>query len=132
MKASLHAEGGYFDQPHLGIVAEAGGEYIIPMDGSERSKSMWMDAGQMLGIENRQAAWNPINTMQASGKASTESISGEKTINLNINGNGSLQVTGKGVSKEQVVEVMFENVKEALMSIIRQEIMEEGDLQYEF
>lgn len=132
VKASLHAEGGYFDQPHLGIVAEAGGEYIIPMDGSERSKSMWMDAGQMLGIENRQAAWNPINTMQASGKASTESISGEKTINLNINGNGSLQVTGKGVSKEQVVEVMFENVKEALMSIIRQEIMEEGDLQYEF
>ncbi len=132
VKASLHAEGGYFDQPHLGIVAEAGGEYIIPMDGSERSKSMWMDAGQMLGIENRQVAWNPINTMQAAGKASTESISGEKTINLNINGNGSLQVTGKGVSKEQVVEVMFENVKEALMSIIRQEIMEEGDLQYEF
>lgn len=132
VKASLHAEGGYFDQPHLGIVAEAGGEYIIPMDGSQRSKSMWMDAGQMLGIENRQVAWNPINTMQAAGKASTESIFGEKTINLNINGNGSLQVTGKGVSKEQVVEVMFENVKEALMSIIRQEIMEEGDLQYEF
>ena len=132
VKASLHAEGGYFDQPHLGIVAEAGGEYIIPMDGSERSKSMWMDAGQMLGIESGQAALTSINTMQAAGKASTESISGEKTINLNINGNGSLQVTGGGVSKEQVVEVIFENAKEALTSIIRQEIMEEGDLQYEF
>lgn len=133
VKASLHAQGGYFDQPHLGIVAEAGGEYIIPMDGSQRSKGMWMDAGQMLGIDTGQApAAKPIAAIQTAGKPATGGISSEKTINLNINGNGSLRVTGAGVSKDQVVEVMLANIKETLMSIIWQEITEEGDLQYEF
>ena len=32
---SFHADGGIFDQPHLGIVAEAGTEAIIPLDRSK-------------------------------------------------------------------------------------------------
>ena len=40
-----HALGGYFDQPHYGLIAEAGGEYIIPIDGSNRSIEMWKEAG---------------------------------------------------------------------------------------
>lgn len=133
VKAALHADGGYFEQPHLGIVAEAGGEYIIPMDGSSRSRDMWMDAGKMLGIDGgASAAAQPKAMAGEIGKPVTASSPVEKTINLNINGKGALQVRGGGVSKQQIAEAVFENVKEALMSIIIQEIAEEGEGSYEF
>lgn len=133
VKAALHADGGYFEQPHLGIVAEAGGEYIIPMDGSSRSRDMWMDAGKMLGIDGgASAAAQPKAMAGEIGKPVTASGPVEKTINLNINGKGSLQVRGGGVSKQQIAEAVFENVREALMSIIIREITEEGEGSYEF
>ena len=43
-----------------------------------------------------------------------------------------MKVTGNGVSKEDVVSLILENVKDALMNIVQQEMEEEGDLAYEF
>lgn len=132
--ASLHADGGYFDQPHLGIVAEAGvGEYIIPMDGSDRSKDMWADAGRMLGIDMKPSeSVQPVATTMAAGSPVTGNGSGSRDINLNINGSGSLKVSGGGVSKEQIVNFMLENLRDALLGIIEQEILEEADGVYEY
>lgn len=130
ISAALHAEGGYFDQPHLGVVAEAGGEYIIPMDGSERSVGMWADAGRMLGIANKDfPAVHPIATTQ---KAGQPTVGNEKTIHFNIHGDGKVIVDGSGMTKEQVVDIMLENVRDVLLSIVSQEMMEESDLNYEF
>ena len=39
---------------------------------------------------------------------------------------------GSGVSKEDIVDMIVENAKEAIMNIIQQEIMEEGEGAYEF
>ncbi len=47
---TLHAEGGIFDQPHLGLVAEAGPEAVIPLNGSNNAKSLWQRAGEALGL----------------------------------------------------------------------------------
>jgi phage-related minor tail protein len=44
-----HAAGGIFNSPHLGLVAEAGPEAIIPLNSSQRSFSLWEQAGQALG-----------------------------------------------------------------------------------
>ena len=43
-----------------------------------------------------------------------------------------MKVGSSGMSKEDIVEVLIENVKDVLMGIIQQEILEEGDLSYEF
>ena len=58
--------------------------------------------------------------------------SGDKTITLKVEGGGEMKVTGNGVSKEDVVSLILENVKDALMNIVQQEMEEEGDLAYEF
>ena len=45
-----NALGGIYDTEILTTVAEEGAEAIIPLDGSERGKSLWYQAGQMLGM----------------------------------------------------------------------------------
>ena len=130
-----HAAGGYFDQPHLGMVAEGGvGEYIIPMDGSDRSAGMWQDAGRMLGVDTpARSVIAPINPTPDTGEpAQPQSGSSERTVNVNINGSGSISVSGGGMTKEQVVDLMLERAKEIFMNIVEQEIIEEGVGTYEW
>ena len=57
---------------------------------------------------------------------------GDKTVTLRIEGAGEMKVGGNGVSKDEVVDVLIENMKDVLMGIIQKEILEEGDLAYEF
>ncbi|MDO5391034.1 MAG: phage tail tape measure protein [Eubacteriales bacterium] len=45
-----HAEGGIFDTPHYGVLAEEGPEAYIPLDGSQNAKSIWQEAGEFLGV----------------------------------------------------------------------------------
>ncbi len=58
--------------------------------------------------------------------------SGDKTITLRIEGAGEMKVSGSGTSKEDIVNVLVENMRGVLMDILRQEIMEEGEMSYEF
>lgn len=55
----------------------------------------------------------------------------DRNITLELKGVGELKV-GRGTSKEEVVEIVIEYIRPVLMSILRQEIFEEGDLSYEF
>lgn len=130
-----HADGGIFDEPHLGLVAEAGPEAAIPLDGSDRSLGLWEQAGAALGALPRPqlpagfGAGGFTAPGQASLPAASQAPSGsnEKTININIGGNGTLRVTGGSVDKEAVVEMMMDNFKDVFMQIVEQEIVEEGE-----
>ena len=42
---SAHAEGGVFSRPHLGIVAEAGPEAIVPLSNPRRASQVMQEAG---------------------------------------------------------------------------------------
>lgn len=48
-KPAPHADGGIFSTPHVGLVAEAGPEAIIPLNGSENAMGLWQKAGELLG-----------------------------------------------------------------------------------
>lgn len=138
VSASLHALGGIFDEPHLGIVAEAGPESIIPLDGSDRSLSLFEQTGEMLGVLNSgegksveapvQTANAPQSLSQPVGRPQTS----ERVIRLEIGGQGSINVSGSGVSKEKIVDAMMENLRDVFMNIVQQEIIEEGEGVYEF
>jgi len=48
------AVGGIFDRPHLGMVAEAGAEAVIPLSSGRRDRgvALWKQAGEMLGMNS--------------------------------------------------------------------------------
>lgn len=138
VSASLHALGGIFDEPHLGIVAEAGPESIIPLDGSDRSLSLFEQTGEMLGVLNSgegKSVEAPVQTVNAPHSLSQPVGSpqtSEMVIRLEIGGQGSINVSGSGVSKEKIVDAMMENLRDVFMNIVQQEIIEEGEGAYEF
>lgn len=138
VSASLHALGGIFDEPHLGIVAEAGPESIIPLDGSERSMSLFEQTGEMLGVWNKnegtdvsaptQSLKEPKSTPQPVESPQTS----ERIIKIEIGGQGNISVSGGGISKEKIVDAMMENLREVFMSIVTEEALVGGDAAYEF
>lgn len=50
--ATKHAAGGILSRPHLGLVAEAGPEAIIPLSAARRSRALalWEETGRRLGV----------------------------------------------------------------------------------
>ena len=46
----MHAAGGIFSQPHIGLVAEAGREAIIPLENKARGIPLWQAAGEEMGV----------------------------------------------------------------------------------
>lgn len=56
-KPIAYAKGGIATSPHLGLVAEAGvPEAMIPWDGSSRSKALWQQTGEALGMFGGEAS----------------------------------------------------------------------------
>lgn len=129
--AALHASGGIFNDPHFGMIAEAGyPEAIIPIDGSQNAYGLWQKTGEMLGVVDRPVSVAPGAVPTANGEY-TDRKSEKRVIDLNINGKGSMKIN-TNMSKEDVVAILLENMKESLFKIVEQEIFEEGDLAYEY
>ncbi|TCX51924.1 phage tail tape measure protein [Dehalobacter sp. 14DCB1] len=103
------------------LITGAAGSRVFPSDDTERIISA-------LESNNR-----PIS-VSASPFASDDEQGGEtaaeKTININLNGNGTIK--GSGLSKEEILDALIVYIKPVLLSIIETEIFEEGDLAYEF
>ncbi|MCI6698462.1 MAG: phage tail tape measure protein [Lachnospiraceae bacterium] len=131
---TAHKFGGYFTEPHIGMVAEAGPEWVIPDNGSAESAEMLMEAAQSI-IGSGDITGNSGKVMpdmasylgQAGGASGGKS---EKEITININGSGS--ISASGMSREQVVEVLEENLRPVLLNIVSTEDAEEGMLAYEY
>lgn len=53
LRAKGYATGGILNRPHLGLVAEAGPEAIIPLSSRIRSRALdlWQDTGRRLGVK---------------------------------------------------------------------------------
>ena len=133
--ASLHATGGIFDEPHLGMVAEAGPEAIIPLDGSGNAMELWQEAGKRLGVlEDGPIQIAPPGYSEgknAAGNRQETRVNSNRTIDININGNGSI-TAGKGVSKDDIVQVLMEKVRDVFVNIVTEEALVGGDASYEF
>lgn len=84
----------------------------------------------------------PLNVQPAanaavSGAQNAQSAPGEtvKKIILELVGKGSVEVSGgsgSGMTANDVLEMITDNVKPVLMGILKQEIFEEGQLSYEY
>lgn len=128
-----HASGGIFEEPHYGLVAEAGPEAIIPLDGSDNAMGLWTQAGERLGLMGDDApiASTPDMPLKADTGAGGDSKSTSKEINININGSGNLRVSG-GMTKEDVVAILMEKARDVIEGIVEEDILVEGDGAYEY
>lgn len=60
-KMKAYAEGGIATEPQLALIAEAGhNEYLIPADGSQRSVGLWQQAGEELGVLNKNEGFSSL------------------------------------------------------------------------
>lgn len=71
-----HAVGGLFDRPHLGLVAEAGPEAVIPLSSRmrERGISLWQQAGQYLDVGSRLSRIAEPVTSRLQGSAMMQQV----------------------------------------------------------
>lgn len=113
-------------EPGLALVGENGPE-LVDFGGGERVYTAEDTADMLAG----RGGSDDFYVAPADTEESSEG-GGDKTITLKLEGSGEMKVGSGGMSKEDIVEVLIENVKDVLMGIIQQEILEEGDLSYEF
>lgn len=128
---TAHKFGGYFTEPHIGMVAEAGPEWIIPDNGSAESAEMLMEAASsILGSGSGSDKVAPDMAAYLGSGNGSGGTSSSKDINININGNGTIRASG--MSREQVVEILQDNLRPVLLNIVSTEDAEEGMLAYEY
>ena len=98
-----HAAGGIFTQAHMGIVAEAGTESVIPVDGSnENAVSLWTQTGQMMGLlgsgEDESSGVDSFETLYNDIPAE------QNSQEVKIEYNPTFQFYGEAPSKEDLKE----------------------------
>lgn len=112
-------------EPGLALVGEEGPE-LVNFGGGEVVYTAAETSNILAqGNENRDFYISP------SEETGGGDVSGDRTVTLRIEGAGEMKVSG-GASKEDIVNVLVENMRGVLMDILRQEIMEEGEGSYEF
>lgn len=113
------------DGPEL-IVGKAGST-VFPADETDRI------INAVTNNDNRTTSY-ALAPPDASS-AGYDGGSGEQTkrITLEIGGGSPIEISGgSGASKEEVVEIMMANLRPALLNIVKDEIFEEGDGNYEY
>lgn len=124
---------GTTDSTDYFIAGENGPELIVGEQGSTVFPTQETDRLISALNEKRQ----PLQVFANGG--GSETSTGRQTaqeqvkrILLEIAGSGAIEVSGNGTDRETVLQIMWENLKPILMSIIQSEIYEEGDMSYEY
>ncbi|MBQ3160569.1 MAG: phage tail tape measure protein [Oscillospiraceae bacterium] len=102
------------------IVEFSGGETVYPADETER---------MLTNIRP-----TPLNTNvpeSLTGQKTQDVSTKDKRIVVAIEGGGEITVNGN-VDKDAVVELLIANLKPALLSVLQEEVFEEGDGSYEY
>ena len=117
-------------EPVLGILPEFMDWMIrqaLPSDEAEHT----FGVAEELPLETEA---EPDSTGNDGGGVGGRSIGGRedsKHIYLDINGAGSIEISPH-MDREEVLEILQENIKPVLVGLIQEEIFEEGDGSYEF
>lgn len=125
------ALGGIYDSPYLTWVAEAGdAEAIIPLNASQRAYDLWLAAGEEISAargDNVYTGRAPMYNME--NETVTNSIihnTTQKEIVIKLEGNAEIKIP-KGLTKEEVLELLREHLEPMLLETIYIELFEGGD-----
>lgn len=125
-KNPKHALGGLMTTKHVGIVAEAGPEMIIPLSNSKKQRgiSLWQQAGNLLGMQTNipkydlsgisLSGYTPENSLATNSNfVTTENNSYAPVFNLSINGSADRN------TERQVKQWIKEALNETFESMSR-------------
>ena len=124
---------GTTDSTDYFIAGENGPELIVGEQGSTVFPTQETD--RLIAALNEKRQPLQVFTSGGGGETSTGRETAQeqvKRILLEIAGSGAIEVSGNGADRETVLQIMWENLKPILMSIIQSEIYEEGDMSYEY
>ena len=107
MNIQPHATGGIFSQPHLGLVAEAGREAVIPLEDKSRGLPLWMAAGEEMGFSfgRSSSGSNSISQMFA------------PNVNITVNGEDSESASKFRRILEETFEDLFIEFQEKMQRV---------------
>lgn len=108
-KIMSNAAGGIYHRPILTTFAEEGPEAAVPLDGSERAKSIWAKAGQILGMFPQGSRDQAI----LAGMSGAQSESGTGR-NIKLSYNPTVTIQGDASEKEvqKIQYVLAEHMEE--------------------
>lgn len=128
VKLVKNARGGIYSNPIFSILAEEGDEAVIPLNGSSRAKSLWQNAGKMLGMEPVEDRTLYNTTAITRDKqvyedfklitAGQSQSSGSSSAGGNINITYSPQITIKGNADKKVVNEALSSNKAEIIKIL--------------
>lgn len=98
----------------------AGGERVLPADAT----------AQILGASSRPAM--QTNVPEGMERAKSEGAYSERKITIELAGCGSIELTGGKRNTDEAVAWLDENLRPAIVGVLRKEMQEEGDGAYEF
>lgn len=109
------ARGGVATKPHLGLVAEAGvPEAMIPWDGSNRSKAIWQQTGEALGMFDGGSTSGGSGGINASSSVAAVAEAGSTMINIgDINVPGGTSLTAEEILN-MIAPALYEKIVAAL------------------
>ncbi|MDD2283134.1 MAG: hypothetical protein PHD92_07050, partial [Eubacteriales bacterium] len=112
---AFHADGGIMTKPHMGIVAEAGAEGIIPLSPSKRSRGidLWQRTGEILGVRPYEDGGIVGDTSVAApqGTASRNREGINFTVNNKIEPSFTFEIRA-GADPDEIVAVVKSRTQE--------------------
>ena len=128
-----YASGTEFADPGVHLVGENGPELILFRGGEEVIPNDDTDdiLARSLGDSEGNVPDSLMSIPSMTYSESDEGKESKRTVDVNINGQGSITIDSS-MSKEEVVDLIFEYAKPVMMSVIEDEIIEEGDDSYEY
>ena len=124
MKA--YARGTLDAAPGLALVGEEGPE-LINFKGGE----VVYTADETAALLSKESGNGFFVNPSENSTTETTTKQEDKVVTIKLEGVGEIKA-GAGTDKNKVLDILMSNIKPVLMGIIKQEIMEEGDLSYEY
>lgn len=110
-----HKDGGIFDRPHLGLIAEAGyPEAAIPIDGSQNAIDLWRTTGELLGMEGLTGGAEPI-----ADNIENAALYSGTGMEIQVVYNPTFHIDGNLQSREDIEDLLMTD-KERLVELLEE------------
>lgn len=105
-----HANGGIMTSPHIGLVAEAGAEAIIPLSPSRRTRGidLWRETGQLLGVRAYADGGIVGDTEDGDGGIPITPATGRSgvTVKVEVTANPEIRIEGGNADEEAILSIL--------------------------
>lgn len=120
VEIARNADGGIYDHPILTTFAEEGPEAALPLDGSPRAKSLWIQAGEILGMLPKGKTRDQRLLEGISGMGNGSRASGHGDIKIEFNPVITIQGNADRGEVQKAVSLGVNELKEMLNDIMRE------------